>query len=74
MTETNSIQTNLSPDQLKQLIREAVREVLVEMLGEDMSEEPRFAPEIAERLRRYQQEKPEGIPIDDVVKELGLDA
>jgi hypothetical protein len=40
---------------------------------QDYSLEPRFKPEIAARLRRNQQEKPRGIPIDQVIKELGLD-
>ena len=71
---TDSVQTTMSIDELKQLIREAVRETLLEMLGEDMNIEPNFAPEIADRLRKYQHEKPVGISIDDVVSELGLDA
>jgi len=69
-----SMQTTLSVDELKALIHDAVRDALLEMLGEDMASEPNFAPEIAERLRKYQSEKPVGIPIDDVISELGLDA
>ncbi len=72
--QTPSIQISISPEQLKTLIQEAVREALLEIMGDDASSEPDFAPEIAERLRRYQQEKPVGIPIDDVVEELGIDA
>ena len=68
-----SLQTTISLDELKAMIHDAVRDALLEMLGEDMTSEPNFAPEIAERLRNYQQVKPRGIPIDDVVSELGLD-
>jgi hypothetical protein len=67
------LQTTISIDELKALIHEAVRDALLEMLGEDMTSEPNFAPEIAERLRKYQSQKPDGIPIDDVINELGLD-
>jgi hypothetical protein len=67
------LQTTISLDELKALIHDAVRDALLEMLGEDMTSEPNFAPEIAERLRRYQSQKPDGIPIDDVISELGLD-
>ena len=69
-----SIQTTLSLDELRALIHDAVRDVLQEMLGEDMASEPNFVPEIAERLRKYQKQKPVGLSIDDVVNELGLDA
>jgi hypothetical protein len=68
-----SVQTTISLDELKILIHDAVRDVLIEMLGEDVRSEPNFAPEIAERLRKYQSQKPTGIPLDDVVSELGLD-
>lgn len=68
-----SLQTTISLDELKAMIHDAVRDALLEMLGEDMNSEPNFAPEIADRLRKYQQMKPRGIPIDDIVKELGLD-
>jgi len=55
--ESSDIQMTISLDELKVLIQEAVRETLLEMFGEDMNSEPTFAPEIAERLRKYQQEK-----------------
>ncbi len=74
MSDQSSIQTTMSIDELKALIREAVRDTLIEMLGEDMNSEPKFTPDIAERLRSYQQQKPVGLSIDDVVSELGLDA
>jgi hypothetical protein len=65
---------NISLDELKALIQEAVQDALQDLLGEDLSSEPNFAPEIAERLKRYRTEKPKRIPIDEAVKELGLDA
>ena len=68
-----SLQTTISLDELKALIHDAVRDALLEMLGEDMTSEPNFAPEIAQRLRQYQNQKPNGIPIEDVISELGLD-
>lgn len=69
-----AIQVNISVDELKALIQEAVHDALLDVLGEDLNSEPRFAPEIAERLRKYRAEAPARIPIDEVVKELGLDA
>ena len=69
-----SLQTTISLDELKALIHDAVRDVLLEILGDDLDSEPNFAPEIAERLRNYQSQQPEGISIDAVVSELGLDA
>lgn len=72
--QAENVQISIGRDELKSLIQETVRDVLLDMFGEDMNSEPNFAPEIAERLRKYQHEKPTGIPIDDVIKELGLDA
>lgn len=74
MTDQQNVQITLTPDELKTLVHDAVRDALLEVLGEDMSTEPNFVPEIAERLRRYRAEKPERLSIDDVVKDLGLDA
>lgn len=72
--EPNVVQVNISLDELKALIQEAVHDALLDVLGEDLSSEPRFAPEIAERLRKYKAEGPTRISIDEAVKELGLDA
>jgi len=72
--QTENLQITIGRDELKALIQEAVRETLIDMFGEDLNSEPNFVPEVTERLRKYQREKPAGIPIDDVVKELGLDA
>ncbi len=74
MTNQPDVQITLSLDELKDLIHEAVKDALLEVLGEDQNTEPRFTSEIAERLQRYRTQKPARIPIDDVVKDLGLDA
>jgi hypothetical protein len=68
------VQVNISLDELKALIQEAVHDALLEVLGEDMNSEPNFSPDIAKRLKKYRTEKPIRIPIDEAVKELGLDA
>ncbi|MCA0458697.1 MAG: hypothetical protein LCI00_32385 [Chloroflexi bacterium] len=72
MSDRQNVQITLTPDELKTLVHDAVRDALLEVLGEDMSTEPNFAPEIAERLRRYRDEKPQRLSVDDVVKDLGL--
>ena len=59
MTNQPKTQITLTPDELKTLVHDAVRDALLEVLGEDMSTEPNFAPEIAERLRKYRTERPE---------------
>jgi predicted RecB family endonuclease len=70
----SDVQITMSVDDLKALVQEAVRDALLDILGEDFRSEPEFAPEIAERLRKYQQERPASMSVDDVVKELELDA
>jgi hypothetical protein len=62
----------LTPEQLKTLIRDAVREAIGELFDEDRSPEPRFAPEIAERLRRYRRERPRTLSVELVEEDLGL--
>lgn len=69
-----TIQLTITLDQLKTLIREAVQEALLDLSVNDLSSEPNFAPEIAERLERYKHERPKTVSVDEVVKELGLDA
>ncbi len=73
---------NLTPDELRLLIREElrplVRESEQEMLENEISEDDfddntNFKPEVAEQLRRFLKERPRGKPVDDLVKELGLD-
>ena len=70
----NTIQ-NMTPHELRALIRE----VMVEVLEEFGTEAPdpdaglSFRPEIAKRLRAFLREKPQGQPVQDVARELGLD-
>lgn len=73
MTNQPNTQITLTPEELKTLVHDAVRDALIEVLGEDLSTEPNFAPEIAERLRKYRQQKPKTISAADVAKELGFD-
>jgi hypothetical protein len=56
-------------------VREAVREALSEFTEGDDDPDVglEFKPEIAERLRAFGRERPQGQPLDDVVRELGLD-
>jgi hypothetical protein len=72
MTDQQNTQITLTPDELKTLVHDAVRDVLIEVLGEDLSSEPNFAPEIAERLRAYRQQKPKTVSAANVAKELGF--
>jgi hypothetical protein len=64
---------DLTTEQLQRLIQQSVRNTLLELLDPDLQSEPSFHPEIAARLKRYQQEKPIGIPVEVIIKELGLD-
>jgi hypothetical protein len=65
----------MSRDELRALIREVLVEVLEE-LGEQ-SPDPdaglEFRPEVIKRLRAYKATPPQGQPIADVARELGLD-
>ena len=72
MSELPGVQITLTPDELKILIREAVSEALHELLDDDYSSQPQFAPEIAERLRRYRHERPKTVSVEAVEKALGL--
>lgn len=65
---------DMTTAELKEMIIETVREALKQLVDPDALLDPPLSPEFAERLRRYQQEKPKGIPVDEVVKRLGLDA
>lgn len=69
-----SNQVTLSMDELRTVVREIVLEVLSELAdGDDPDAGLTFKPEIAEYLRSIREQMPEGIPVDDVIKELGLD-
>lgn len=79
---TNRV-TDLTVDELRTLIREEMRVLVREAVREALSEfaegddDPdaglEVKPEIAERLRAFLRERPQGQPLDDVVRELGLD-
>ena len=69
----------INRDDLKALVREVVEEVIEEMLWKIEQQLPdpdqglEFRPEVAEHLRRAIQEKHRGTPIDEIMKEMGLD-
>ena len=72
---STAAKTTISREELRELVRELVQEVLWEYEQQlpDPDEGLEFRPEVAERLRRYLKEKPEGRPLDDVIQEMGLD-
>ncbi len=62
-------------EEMRDLVREAVREVLTELTEGDDDPDAGLSlkPEIAERLDSYLKERPQGRPLDDIARELGLD-
>lgn len=67
-------QVTLNMDDLRTLVREMVLEVLAELAADtDPDAGLEFRSEVAEHLRSYMKERPEGIPVEDVIRELGLD-
>lgn len=64
---------DMTTAELKELIIETVREALKQFVDPDVLLDPPLSEEIQKRLRRYQKEKPRGIPVEQVIKELGLD-
>lgn len=64
--------------EFKTLIREIVADVVEKAMFEleqqlpDPDEGKELRPEVAEQLRTYLDEKPEGRPAEDILKELGL--
>jgi hypothetical protein len=66
---------DLTVGELRGLIREAVMEALRELTDPDYDPDEglEFRPEVAEQLERFLREKPEGRPLDEVARELGLD-
>lgn len=64
---------NMTTAELKALIIETVQEALKQMVDPDALLDPPLSEEVKERLRQYQKEKPRGIPVEQVIKELGLD-
>ncbi len=71
--EENTIQ-NMTRSELKALIREVFEEVLNDL---NTSSDPDaglvFRPVVAERLRSFLHERPDGEPVEDVIRDLGLD-
>lgn len=69
-----SNQVALDMDELRLLIREMVLEVLAELAANTDSDAGlEFRPEVAEYLHDYMKERPEGMPVEGVIRELGLD-
>jgi hypothetical protein len=62
-------------EEIQDLVREAVREALAEFSDEcdDPDAGLSLKPEVAERLQAYLRERPQGRPLDDIARELGLD-
>jgi hypothetical protein len=69
---------DLTVGEFKALLREIVEEVVEHAIFEleqqlpDPDEGKNFRPEVAEQLRKYLDEKPEGKPAKAVMKDLGL--
>ena len=61
-------------EEMQELVREAVREALVDLAGDDVDPDAglEFKPEIAARLRAFQQGKMQGRLLDDVVREMSF--
>jgi len=67
-------QVTLDMDELRSLVREMVLEILAELAADtDPDAGLEFKPEIADYLRSYMKDRPDGVPIEDVIRELGLD-
>lgn len=72
---------DLTLDELRQLLREEFRSLIREAIDEamevtvdddDFDDNTNFKPEVAEQLRRFLREQPDGEPVDDILDELGL--
>jgi len=67
-------QVTLNMDELRTIVRDLVLETLSDLADQtDPDAGLTFKPEIAEYLRSYRQERPKGTPLEDVIKDLGLD-
>jgi hypothetical protein len=65
---------DMTRDELRQLIRDTFLEIWDELLQEtDPDAGLSFRPEVAASLRKFLSENPQGTPLADVRKELGLD-
>jgi len=64
----------INADDLRRLVRALVIEVLSELAdSSDPDVGLEFTPEVAAYLQTYRAEQPEGMPVEDVIRELGLD-
>lgn len=73
MTTTTRI-TDLTVNELRALIKQTVREALDEFIAQaDPDADLTFRPEVAEYLRHFLREAPQGTNLTDVVRELGFD-
>lgn len=71
---SDQVQFTVNADELRALIRDVVEEVIVELVAKvDPDEGLTFAPDFADSLRAYLQDKPDGRPAGEVFKDLGLD-
>lgn len=61
-------------EEMRTLVRETVHEVLEELTQDDNTDDNlKLRPEVAEQLRTFLREQPDGEPVDDILSELGLD-
>lgn len=74
--------SDLTVDELRQLIREEFRSLIREAVDEaldasidedDFDEDTNFRSDVTSQLRRFRDERPRGKPVDDLTRELGLD-
>jgi len=69
---------DLTVSDLKTIVREVVEQIvqrenfILEQSLPDRDEGLEFKPELAERLKRFKEQQPDGEPIDDIMRELGL--
>ncbi len=74
MDELREELRTLMREEMRALVRETVHEVLEELTEEDDSDDKlKLRPEIAEQLRTFLHEQPDGESVDDILSELGLD-
>jgi hypothetical protein len=70
----SSNQMMVDINSLRNLVREVVYEVLAEIADDtDPDAGLEFKPDVAEYLRHYIDERPEGFSVDDIIEDLGLD-
>ena len=65
---------DMTVDEFRSLIQETVWEVLLAFADEaDPDEGKEFRPEVAERLRAFLKERPEGRPLEDIERQMGVE-